>query len=130
MSGSSTGRTHAMIKPLVLLLGALALGACESAVVCTANVVPSIVAEVRDSLTSAPAATGATLLVRSAAGGEATAGTGEELYLFWGQEQAGRFNVTVQKPGYVDWHRSEVRVARNRCHVETARLLVRLRPAG
>lgn len=119
-----------MIKPLVPLLGALALAACESAVTCTADIAPSIVAEVRDSVTSAPAATGATLLVWSTEGGEATAGTGDELYLYWGQEQAGRFDVTVQKPGYVAWHRSGVRVARNRCHVETARLLVRLRPTG
>ena len=119
-----------MIKPFLLLAGALTLGSCESDVLCTASIEPSIVAEVRDSVTGAPAATGATLLVRNTAGGEATAGWGEELFLYWGQEQPGRFDVTVQKPGYVDWQRSGVRVPPGRCHVETARLLVRLRPAG
>lgn len=105
------------------------LTACEQPVMCTASIEPSVVVEIRDSVTSAPAASGATLLVRNAAGGDATTGTGVgDLYLQWGEEQAGSFDVTVQKPGYADWHREDVRVARGRCHVETARLLARLRP--
>lgn len=119
------------MKYVAIALFVSTLAACQSPVYCTGSVDPSIVVEVRDSLTGAPAASGATLLVRSARGGEATPGTSwGDLTLQWGEEQAGTFDVTVRKPGYVDWLRDDVQVPRGQCHVVTARLLARLQPAG
>ena len=105
------------------------LAACEEPVMCTASVEPSIIVEIRDSVTGAPAASGATLLARDARVSIPTEGKPyDDVSLQWGAEQAGTFHVTVQKPGYENWYREDVRVGRNRCHVETARLLARLQP--
>ncbi|HEX2188651.1 MAG TPA: hypothetical protein VHG51_07110 [Longimicrobiaceae bacterium] len=51
----------------------------------------------------------------------------------WGallaHERAGRYEVTVSKPGYALWRRTGVEVGRGECHVRTVKLEARLEPA-
>ena len=115
----------------LLVLGLSALGftaACKGSstepVVCTGQYVYAVGVQVKDSVTLAPAAGGAKLLVVDPATGyrDSTsypAGSQwDEWALTAAGEQAGIFTIVVSKPGYKDWIRTNVVVKKNDCHVE------------
>ncbi|HEX2077198.1 MAG TPA: hypothetical protein VHG08_05800 [Longimicrobium sp.] len=93
--------------------------------VCTTDVHPAIVVQVRDAATQAPAASGATGVVRD---GSFTAQLrqtlpGENaLELRGAEERAGTYTVTIDKPGYQQWKQERVRVRDGSCHVQTVTL--------
>lgn len=88
----------------------------------------AIVAEVRDGSSGAPAATGATMLVRTATTVQSVEGGGaDDLFLSWDSGESGSVDVTVRKPGYHDWHRNDVKISPAGCHRGGAYLQVWLR---
>lgn len=44
------------------------------------------------------------------------------LDLYGAGERAGRYDITISKPGYQTWQRTDVRVTEDECHVRTVRL--------
>lgn len=113
-----------------LVTGIVVLGACnasESLTVCTREARPGIVLEVRDSLTGAPAASGALAIAQAAAFADTLRGT--DLFLSGALERPGRYDVTVTKSGYRPWAAANVQVTQGLCHVETVTVQARLVPA-
>lgn len=86
---------------------------------CTAEFVYGLHVAVRDSLTSAPAAPGAVVIAQERAWFDTLDSFGDSLYFIGAGERAGRYTVTVSKPGYRVWTRSGVLVEEEGCHVET-----------
>lgn len=78
---------------------------------------------VKDSITGAPAASGATLVTVDQNGHVDSISFSpgrpdlDSMALPGAGEHPGTFVVTVRKPGYRDWVRSGVRVTADRCHV-------------
>lgn len=115
------------IALLASLLLPVALSGCDlvDPGVCTTDVQPAIIVQVRDAATQAPAASGATGVVRD---GSFTAelrlaDLGENaLELRGADERAGTYTVTIHKPGYQQWEQEGVRVRDASCHVETVTL--------
>ena len=111
---------------LALVVGCLPLAGCGEGA-CTMELRSNLLVEVRDSATGAPAAWGAT----GSAQHEVDRAT--ELYAMdslrlvgnWQSEQAGRYEVTVRKPGFTPVH-STVNVDEGSCHVKTRTVRVTL----
>lgn len=97
--------------------------------VCTTDVQPAIIVEVRDAATQAPAAAGATGTVRDGSFNDELrpfdVGEGA-LRLHGAYERPGRYTVTIDKAGYQQWQQEHVRVRDARCHVQTATLQAHL----
>lgn len=93
--------------------------------VCTTDVQPAIVVEVRDAATQAPAASGATGVARDGSFADPLRAydLGENaLKLRGADERPGTYTVTVDKPGYQQWKQENVRVRDGRCHPQTVTL--------
>lgn len=126
-------RIRAFLWIPVLLVGLSACGIFDPGV-CTTEARPAIIVEVRDALSGAPAAAGAQGYVEEGAFraelvGPLPAQPGEEGLRFFGpEERAGTYRVTVEKPGYQQWRREDVRVSRDECHVRTVHLRADLQP--
>ena len=122
------------VRPVsVLLLGAaVVLSACQrgpTQVVCTADLRPGILLDVRDSVNNVPAGRGARIIAQDGA----YADTVKNIGSFDGpyqlaQERAGTYTVTVEQQGYRLWRRSGVEVTADQCHVRTVSLTARLQP--
>lgn len=105
-------------------LGFLVFGCSSEQLMCPQWILSPIVVEVRDAATGAPAAVGATGSIRSGS-------FVSELTLPWPNEDLelyssggpGIYDVIVQKPGYRDWIRNDVRVTGGRCGVEKSVVL-------
>jgi hypothetical protein len=92
---------------------------------CTTDIQPGIIVEVRDAATQAPAAAGATGTARDGSfTGDLrpTDPSGNALELEGAAERPGTYVVTVDKPGYQQWKRENVRVRDASCHVHTVTL--------
>ena len=105
---------------------------CEFATepMCTLELRHAIAVEVRDSVTGEPAAVGARLIVRDGVYADTSRQHGDPLLIQAGEERAGRYDVSVEKSGYREWTRENVRVTAGACHVRTVRLDVRLQPGS
>jgi hypothetical protein len=129
---------------IVLSAGGLiatSLAACSNGsvepVVCPGVSPPAIVVEVRDAITSAPAAAGAvgvikdgsytdTLRVTHFTGAPASDQTA--VGLSGGYGRPGTYDVTLTKPGYQAWSQTGVNVPSGPCGPLTARLEAFLTP--
>ena len=96
---------------------------------CTSELRASLLVEVRDALTGAPAAHGTT---GTATHVETLTNTDLFSYLDslrlngnWSREQAGQYTVRIQKPGFQN-EQISVDVTEDRCHVRTPRVPVTL----
>ena len=89
---------------------------------------PSIVLDVVDSVSNAPAAAGADAEVRFNGGytGVLIAVSPSVMQLSPELGEAGVHEVTVSKDGYKTWRKSDVRVESGKCGLVTTRLTVRL----
>jgi hypothetical protein len=115
----------------VLLLAAL-YSSCVMIVgpVCTHEVRPGLMVEVRDSITGAPVAAGARVIARDGAFAD-TAFTGSSEGVAGADlahERAGNYTVTVEQEEFAPWSRSDVYVTADKCHVHTVSLVVLLHP--
>ena len=117
-----------IVASLTWLLSACGFEACDT------GVFPSIVVEVRDSVTGAAAASGAQ--------GRAIDGSylvpldvydvdvdGAPLSLAMPGERAGTYTVQVTKPGYSPWEQRNVEVEDSGCHTEQVHLSAKLQAA-
>jgi hypothetical protein len=117
-----------------ILIGAVACSGASSPV-CTLELRPAVAVYVKDSLTRAGVASGASLVVRegsykdSVSFPNSTPGLDNSALIAAG-ERSGTYQVTVLKPGYAAWLQSNVRVTSNECHVNTVNLTALLQPAS
>jgi len=112
------------MRIFLLLLPALLLAGCDAVGGCTDEAIFGLRIEAR-------AADGATLDADGVLGlarDESFVDTLEvfafdgTLDLYGAGERAGRYDITISKPGYQTWRRENVRVTENECHVNTVRL--------
>jgi hypothetical protein len=124
------------LPPGLFTLFAVAFGACDALdsppVYCTNNFVWGLQVEVQDSVTSAPAASGAQVIARDGAYADTASYPPnrpdlDNLPLVAAGERAGTYTVTVRKAGFIDWERSNVVVTADECHVHPVALTARLR---
>jgi hypothetical protein len=121
------------LRPSVLLAAAVLVTGCNPFTgACTTDYRWGIVVDVHDAVTGEPAAFGSRLTVRDRDYVETVDGPPLPEYAFLraAGERPGRYEVTVQKPGYQDWTRGLVWVRHDGCHVVPVRLDARLQPAG
>lgn len=102
---------------------------------CTQEFRPGVTVFVKDSLTNAGVASGASLVVREGSFKDSVAFPSgrpdlNDTNLWAAGERAGTYEVTVSKPGYATWVQSNVRVTKGVCHVITVTLTARLQPAS
>jgi hypothetical protein len=94
--------------------------------ICTTDVWPAIVVQVRDAATQAPAASEATGVVRDGSFTRLMRPDdylGEDaLEMRGAEERPGTYTVTVDRPGYQQWKQEHVRVRDGSCHVQTVTL--------
>lgn len=113
------------------LVAASSLGACGYPTVCTLELRTAIALTVVDAITGAPAAGGATVVVRSAGFRDSVVLSPTAAGYSVGEDRAGAgtYEFVVRKPGYQEWIRSGVRVRADQCHVtEPAQLTAALQP--
>jgi hypothetical protein len=120
------------LSPL-LALSLLTLTGCELITdpVCTLEAVSGLHVTVEDSLTGAPAASGAQLIAQDGAFADTVSfpPNRPELdaqALESARERPGTYTLTVRKPGFIDWIRSGVVVTKGECHVRPVALTARL----
>lgn len=122
-----------LLSPVLALVG-LSLSGCNViGITCPLIGSDAIIVEIRDAATGAPAAAGATLIVRQGTyadtvqGGPAASAT-----LSAASERAGTYDVLVRKPGYQDWTQENVTVRRaGACdRLDPVRLQAELQPVG
>jgi hypothetical protein len=118
------------IASCVLLFTGCALSGCDVfGVVCTDELRPNLVVEVREAVSGEPAARGATGVAEHPGSGEITdlfaLADSLRLHGDWLRERAGRYTVAVQKPGFRTEYASAT-VDEDRCHVRTRRVPVTL----
>jgi hypothetical protein len=127
-----------MRKPFVgwysILIGAVACSGSTSPV-CTLEFRPGLAVYVKDSVTRAGVASGASLVVREGSYKDSVAAENsrpdlDNSPLLAAGERSGTYQVTVLKPGYAAWLQSNVRVTNNKCHVNTVNLTALLQPAS
>ena len=101
--------------------------------VCTLEAVWGIEVTVQDSVTGAPSASGAQLIVRDGAYADTVMVSGNSAdpdreVLRAAGERPGLYTVTVRKAGFLPWERTSVVVTADECHVRTVALTARLQP--
>jgi hypothetical protein len=116
-----------------ILIAAVACAGSTSPV-CTQEFRPGLAVYVKDSVTRAGVASGASLVVREGSYKDSVAGLNspdqDNSPLYAAGERSGTYQVTVSKPGYAAWLQSNVRVTSNVCHVNTVTLTALLQPAS
>ena len=127
------------MKLIVLALTALPLTgiACLNQGPCTLQADASVVVRVQDSISGAPAASGARMIQRNGAYADSAEWRPNDpyvdafpLYVFSALERPGIYAITVRKAGYRDWSRNAVIVRVGNCgHVQTVALTARLQPS-
>lgn len=95
--------------------------------VCTDEFRPGLVVYVKDSVTKAGVASGASLVVREGSYKDSVAAPNsspdvDNYPLLAAGERSGTYQVTVLKTGYTAWVKNNVLVTSNRCHVNTVNL--------
>jgi hypothetical protein len=108
----------------------LVLASCDAFTrTCDLRFVYGLALHVRDSVTGAPAANGATGVVRDGDFEEALETSGfDDLTMLGAGEREGVYFIQVTKTGYNMWTRSGVRVTDDGCHPVTVEVDVRLQP--
>ena len=119
----------------LLLLGMIGCDILDSSrdVVCLDNFVSGLAVRVQDSLTGAPAASGAMLIARDGAYADTAvvpsgAANPDSWVLTAAGERPGTYTVTVSKNGYLTWPRTGVVVRMDEygCHPQTVELVALL----
>ena len=124
-----------ILASLIVVAGVMR-GCITGDVICTEQYTYGINITVVDSATGFPPSE-ATLLARSATftdsvGPIARTPMGVDipayLTLSTAGERPGVYSVVVRSPGYRDWTRTGIRVAKDQCHVREVNLTARLQP--
>lgn len=130
-----TDRLSTIAALLLAPLLATACGDSVSGPACTDIARASVAVTVEDSITGAPIASGATLVVRDGAFVDSVSFPAGQLNAdSWAlatpnsYERPGTYDVTVRRAGYLQWEREDVTVRRATCGVATVVLRARLQP--
>jgi hypothetical protein len=114
------------LRSCLALTWALSLGGCSEGLVCTADVRPAIIVEIRDADTALPVAAEAMGHVQDGAFVDSLRAYGADGTVLVSRaaadEREGTYTVEVVHEGYQPWQQTAVRVGRNACHVETVTL--------
>jgi len=127
-------RTASHALCLTLLIGVGCSGSPGStSPVCTMEFRYGLSVYVKDSLTGAGIASGASLVARDGAFKDSVSHASDKpelngFPLVTAGERAGTYQISVSKPGYLPWSRSNVRVTANECHVNPASVTALLQP--
>ena len=118
--------TSARVIVSAVMAASLALVAgCSSLLEtgCTAELRSVIQLDILDSVTRAPAAAGATVLLRGPFTDSLvipdTSTSSLAHVWFEDRVKAGTYSLLIQKPSYRDWSQSGIRIAANGCHTTT-----------
>ncbi len=114
-----------MPRLLVLFLLPVALLGCDAVnTACTRDWRPGLRIEVRAADGTDLDADGVLGLARDGSFVDTLSVFGFDgvLDLYGAHERAGRYDVTISKPGYRTWRRDGVRVTEDECHVRTVEL--------
>ncbi len=126
-------RNGITILSFILLFAGCGEDTSEEGIVCTADIVPGLVVEVRDANTDAPLAENAivvittdnyseTLVVYELEGPDISSA-----YSLAGAfERPGIYDIDLTLDGYSSWSRTDVEVTSGICHVGTVRFTARL----
>lgn len=127
------------LASVILCWGLIASLACSgpgpnTSPICTADFRAGLLVYVKDSVTNAGVASGASLVVRASGFKDSVAAPRDRpevdgFPLQAAHERAGTYQVEVSKPGYATWSLNNVQVTRNECHVNTVSLTALLQPA-
>jgi hypothetical protein len=129
---------RSLAQATLSLLGLAAIGCdlTDGEVVCTDHIESGLHVAVQDSLTAAPAASGARLIARDGTYADtASFPTGradlDGQVLRAADERPGVYSVTVEKDGFLTWARTGIVVTMDDydCHVVPVHLVARLRRA-
>lgn len=104
----------------------LALSCRDLGLACTQEARAAINVEVRDSVTNAPAVSGAVAVAREGLFADTLIVIGPSMAGAW--ERAGTYEVTVTKSGYHSWSVTGVLVTADACHVHPVVLQARIKP--
>ena len=117
--------------------GAILLGCESSTGDCAGEGVPSVRADITDSVTGAPLAYRSSLVIRDGLFVDSVPYQYRQVdsatfgYIEAGNDREGTYSVTVRREGSRAWTRNGVRVSRNNgCNLKQAVLTVRLQPAS
>jgi hypothetical protein len=108
----------------------LALAGCLNPTVCTSEDRLSLSVQILDARTDAPAADGATVLVKSSDFSDSVEinlpAPDLDIPYTLSESEAGegRYEVRVRKPGYQEWRLANVLISRGSCHVRAPALLI------
>ena len=119
------------MRAALIIVGCVIVSGCED-YACTLSVERSVIVDVFDAETGAPAAAASRGFIRQGAFRdtlEAYSGRGDGTLtsLAAGWERAGIYNVHIENPAYQSWDTTGVVVRSGQCHVRTARIAARLR---
>jgi hypothetical protein len=117
--------------PLSAVLSCDAISGLIGSDDCTTIAVPAISVTVVDSVTHAGLSVGTTVRAREGTYSDSVTisgipGDADILGIGLAFEHAGIFRVTVTHPGYIAWTVDNVRVTKDGCHVQTAKLTAEL----
>lgn len=115
-----------------LLIGAVTFAAgCGDIIgtVCTDELRPNLIVEVREAVTGKATAFGVTGAAHHSDGERTELSATDSLTLngSWSRERAGGYTIQVRKPGYT-MATADARVNRDRCHVEPRRVQLQITP--
>ena len=117
---------------IAAVLALAPLSACaDLPTTCTSDPKYTMRIEVRDARTGAPLAYGSTGTIRDGGYVEQMTSSEGMIYLWAGSGDAGRpgtYDVTIERPGYETWRRSDVRVSGNHCGPRVVDLVANLTP--
>jgi hypothetical protein len=134
MDRTPQSRSRRLVTAVAIVTLTAGLAGCDlllDARDCPTIVLPAVSVRIEDSVTGAPAAAGARLVVRDGSYADSSSipegqADRDAEPIMAALERAGTYVVTVSKAGYRDWTRSGVRVAKDECNVRTANLTARL----
>jgi hypothetical protein len=96
---------------------------CQLETMCTAELRSVIQLDILDSATGAPAAAGATVLLRGPFTDSLVIPdtSTSSLAHVWSEDRvkSGTYSLLIQKPSYRDWSQSGIRIEANSCHTTT-----------
>ena len=117
-------------RHLALGMLAAALASCGTEPICTGEVRPGVVVEIRDAFDDAPLAAGASGAVHDGTFVDSlrpygSVGNGTLVSRAAADERPGEYRITLEHEGYLAWE-GAARVSGDQCHVETVHLSVYL----
>jgi hypothetical protein len=117
------------IVRLVTTAMVFVLGGCDLVgVSCSTDIRWAVQVDVVDAITLEGRADGATLTLRDGEWSETVTESWDGRRMDGAPERAGRYDVSVDRPGYLPWNESGVSVGEDECHVQTVSLEARLIP--